>query len=142
MPDWVIWVILASLLAAGEVAASFTFILGPVALAALVTAPVAALGAPITVQLVVFIIASIATLALLRPIARRHLRTPPRIRTGTAALIGERAVVLDRVDADSGQVKLGGEVWTARPYDEDDVYEPGTRVEVVQIQGATALVQE
>ena len=142
MPDWVIWVILAAVLAAGEVAASFTFILGPVALAALVPAVVAAVGAPIEAQIASFIVASIASLLLLRPIARRHLRTPARIRTGTAALIGTRALVLDRVDADHGQVKIGGEVWTARPYDEDDVYEPGARVEVVQIQGATALVQE
>ena len=142
MPDWVIWVILAAVLAAGEVAASFTFILGPIGLAALAAALVAAIGASVVVQLAVFIVASIATLALLRPIARRHLKTPARIRTGTAALIGSRAVVLDRVDADRGQVKIGGEVWSARPYDEDDVYEPGARVEVVKIEGATALVQE
>jgi len=142
MPDWVIWVILAAVLAAGEVAASFTFILGPVAIAALVPAVVAAVGAPMEAQIASFIVASIASLLLVRPIARRHLQTPARIRTGTAALIGERAVVLDRVDADHGQVKIGGEVWTARPYDEDDVYEPGVRVEVVKIQGATALVQE
>jgi membrane protein implicated in regulation of membrane protease activity len=142
MPDWVIWVILAAVLAAGEVAASFTFILGPVALAALLAAVVASVGGPVEAQLGVFIVASIGTLALLRPIARRHMRTPASIRTGTAALVGTRAVVLDRVDADSGQVKIGGEVWTARPYDEDDVYEAGARVEVVKIQGATALVQE
>jgi membrane protein implicated in regulation of membrane protease activity len=142
MPDWAIWLIAAALLAAGEVAAQFTFILGPIALAALVGALVAAVGAPIEAQIIVFIAASIGTLALIRPIARSHMRTPARIRTGTAALIGTRAVVLDRVDADSGQVKIGGEVWTARPYDEDDVYEPGARVEVVKIQGATALVQE
>jgi membrane protein implicated in regulation of membrane protease activity len=142
MPDWVIWVILAAVLAAGEVAASFTFILGPVAIAALLPALVAALGGPIEAQLVAFILASVASIALVRPIARRHLRTPARIRTGTAALIGERALVLERVDADSGQVKIGGEIWTARPYDEDDVYEAGARVEVIKIQGATALVQE
>jgi len=142
MPDWGIWVILAAVLAAGEVAASFTFILGPIAIAALVPAVVAAVGAPMEAQIVAFIIASIASLALVRPIARRHLRTPARIRTGTAALIGSRALVLDRVDSDHGQVKIGGEVWTARPYDEDDVYEPGARVEVIKIEGATALVQE
>ena len=142
MPDWGIWLIAAALLAAGEVAAQFTFILGPVALAALVPALAAALGAPIEAQVIAFIVASIASLALVRPIARRHMTTPARIRTGTAALIGARALVLDRVDSDHGQVKIGGEVWTARPYDEDDVYEPGARVEVVKIDGATALVQE
>ena len=142
MPDWGIWVILAAVLAAGEVAASFTFILGPIAVAALVPALVAVVGAPIEAQIVSFILASIASLALVRPIARRHLHTPAKIRTGTAALIGSRALVLERVDMDSGQVKIGGEVWTARPYDDDDVYEPGARVEVIKIQGATALVQE
>jgi membrane protein implicated in regulation of membrane protease activity len=142
MPDWGIWLIAAALLAAGEVAASFTFILGPVAIAALVPALLAALGAPIEAQIIAFIVASIGSLALVRPIARRHMSTPARIRTGTAALIGSRALVLDRVDADHGQVKIGGEVWTARPYDEDDVYEPGVRVEVIKIEGATALVQE
>jgi membrane protein implicated in regulation of membrane protease activity len=142
MPDWVIWVIVAAVLVGGEVLASFTFILGPLGIAALVPAVVAAAGGPIEAQLVAFIVASIASLAVVRPIARRHLRTPARIRTGTAALIGTRAVVLERVDADSGQVKIGGEVWTARPFDEDDVYEPGARVEVIQIRGATALVQE
>jgi membrane protein implicated in regulation of membrane protease activity len=142
MPDWGIWVILAAVLAAGEVAAQFTFILGPVAIAALLPALLAGLGAPIEAQIIAFIVASIASLALVRPIARRHMSTPARIRTGTAALIGSRALVLDRVDADHGQVKIGGEVWTARPYDEDDVYEPGIRVEVIKIEGATALVQE
>ena len=142
MPDWIIWVIIAAVLAAGEVLASFTVILGPIAIAALVPAIVAGVGAPVEAQLASFIVASVASLLLIRPIARRHLRTPSRIRTGTAALIGSRALVLEQVDSDSGQVKIAGEVWTARPYDEDDVYEPGTRVEVVKIEGATALVQE
>jgi membrane protein implicated in regulation of membrane protease activity len=142
MADWVIWVIVAAVLTAGEVLASFTFILGPLGIAALVPALVAAAGGPVEAQLVAFIIAAISSLALIRPIARRHLKTPARIRTGTAALIGSRALVLQRVDLDSGQVKIGGEVWSARPFDEDEVYEPGVRVEVVKIEGATALVQD
>src|SRR3954470_2489020 len=142
MPDWVIWVIAAALLAAGEVAASFTFIMGPIALAALVAALVAAVGGSVGVQLAAFIVASVGTLALLRPIARRHMRTPAQIRTGTDALLGTQALVLERVDQDSGQVKIRGEVWTARSYDEDDVYEPGARVQVIKIDGATALVHE
>jgi membrane protein implicated in regulation of membrane protease activity len=90
----------------------------------------------------VFIAVSLASLAVLRPIARRHLRTPAQIRTGTAALVGSRAVVLDRVDGDGGQVKIGGEVWSARSFDEDHVFEEGARVEVLQIKGATALVSD
>jgi membrane protein implicated in regulation of membrane protease activity len=139
MPDWVIWIIGAAALVAGEV---FTvgFILGPIALAALLAAAVAGAGAGLGWQLAVFIVGSIASLAFIRPLAKRHLRIPPQSRTGTAALIGSRAVVLERVDADHGMVKIGGEVWTARPFDEDQAFEPGARVEVLKIEGATALV--
>ena len=141
MPSWVIWVVVAAGLAAGEI---FTmgFILGPIALAAAAGAIAAALGAPLALQLAIFIAASIASLALLRPIALRHLRTPAAIRTGTAALVGARALVLERVDDDGGRVKIGGEVWSARAYLPDQVLEPGARVEVAQIEGATALVYE
>jgi membrane protein implicated in regulation of membrane protease activity len=79
---------------------------------------------------------------VLRPIARRHLQTPARLRTGTAALVGTRALVLERVDAHGGSVKIGGEIWTARTFDEDEVLEPGMRVDVMKIDGATALVAE
>lgn len=139
MPDWVIWIIGAAALVAGEV---FTagFILGPIGLAALLAAAVAAVGGGLGLQLAVFIVGSVASLAVIRPLARRHLRIPAHTRTGTAALVGTRAVVLERVDADHGMVKIGGEVWTARPYDEDQAFEPGTRVEVLKIEGATALV--
>src|SRR4051794_32334089 len=106
MPDWVIWVIAAAVLTAGGGVASFTFILGPVALAALAAALAAAVGASPAVQIAVFILASIGTLGLLRPIARRHLRQPARLRTGTAALVGAPALVVEQVDLDSGQVKI------------------------------------
>ena len=139
MPDWVIWVIAAAALVVGEV---FTlgFILGPIALAALLAALVAAVGGGVGLQLAIFIVGSVASLGIVRPLAARHLRTPARTRTGAAALVGARAVVLDRVDADHGTVKIGGEVWTARPYDEEQSFEPGSRVEVLKIEGATALV--
>jgi membrane protein implicated in regulation of membrane protease activity len=141
MDEWVYWMIAAAALAAGEI---FTmgFFLGPVAIAALLAAIVALAGAGLALQFVVFIAAAVASLWLLRPIARRHLHTPAQLRTGTAALVGARAVVLERVDADGGAVKIGGEVWTARSYDEDSVIEPGVRVEVMKIDGATALVAE
>lgn len=141
MPDWVLWAIVAAILTAGEVATT-AFLAGPIALAALLTAVVAVAGGGIELQLATFIVGSIASLALIRPIARRHLRTPLAIRTGTAALVGQRVVVLERVDADGGQVKIGGEVWSARCYDEDEVLEPGERAEVMKIEGAVALVSQ
>jgi membrane protein implicated in regulation of membrane protease activity len=139
--DWVWWLIAAGVLAIGEIA-TLGFFLGPIAVAAMLASVVALVGAGLAVQWVVFIAASLGSVLVLRPIARRHLKTPPRIRTGTAALVGGRAVVLERVDANGGQVRIGGEVWTARAYDEDDTFEPGARVEVLKIDGATALVAE
>jgi membrane protein implicated in regulation of membrane protease activity len=141
LPDWVVWVVIAAALAIGEVV-TLGFLLGLLALAAVLAGVVAALGAGVVVQLVVFIVASIASLALIRPVAKRHLRTPARLRTGTAALVGAKAVVTERVDDLGGQVKIGGEVWSARAYLDGQVIDPGARVEVAKIEGATALVYE
>ncbi len=139
MPDWLIWLIGSGVLAVGEIS-TLAFILGPVALAALATAGVAALGVNLVLQLAVFIVASIGSLAIVRPIAQRHLRTPPKIRTGIAALVGESALVLERVDEHGGQIKLGGEVWSARALEGAGTFDPGTHVHVVEISGATAIV--
>jgi membrane protein implicated in regulation of membrane protease activity len=141
VPDWLVWVILAAVLAVGEVL-TLGFLLGLIAIAAVLAGAVAAVGGGLVVQLIVFIVASIASVALLRPLAKRHLQTPARLRTGTAALVGAKAVVLQRVDDLGGQVRIGGEVWSARAYLEGQVIEPGARVEVAQIDGATALVME
>jgi membrane protein implicated in regulation of membrane protease activity len=141
VPDWVVWLLIAAGFATGELM-TLGFFLGPIAIAACVAALVAAIGGGIAVQAVAFIVMSIASLGIVRPIARRHVKMPAQIRTGTAALVGARATVLERVDAEHGSVKIGGEVWTARPYDEDHVFEPGARVDVLKIDGATALVSE
>lgn len=141
MDEWVWWMIAAGLLAVGEMA-TVSFFLGPIAVAAVLSAVVALAGAGVAAQWIVFILASLGSLLVLRPIARRHLRTPAQIRTGTAALVGAPATVLERVDGDGGQVKIGGEIWSARAYDEDEAFEPGTRVAVMKIDGATALVAE
>jgi membrane protein implicated in regulation of membrane protease activity len=141
MDEWVWWMIAAGVLAVGEIA-TVGFFLGPVAVAAVLAAVVALAGGGLALQCLVFIAASIASLAVLRPLARRHLRTPARLRTGTAALVGAPALVLERVDLNGGQVKIGGEIWTARSYDEDEVIEPGVRATVMKIDGATALVAE
>ena len=141
MPDWVIWAIAAAALAGGEVL-TLGFFLGLLALGAAVAAVAGAAGVSVELQVALFVVTSVASLAFIRAIALRHMKTPARLKSGTAALVGARAIVLERVDADRGQVKIGGEVWTARAYDEDDVFEPGARVDVMKIDGATALVAE
>ena len=139
MPAWLVWLVAAAILLGGEVIMMGIF-LGPIALAAAVTAIAAAAGAGTVAQFVVFIAASIASLGLLRPAVLRRLHRRPTLRTGAAALVGEQALALDRVDCDGGRVKIGGEEWSARSYSEEEVIEPGTRVVVVEIRGATALV--
>ena len=141
MPDWVIWLLVAAGFAVGELA-TLGFFLGPVAIAAAIAGLVAAIGGGAVLQFVTFIVVAVASLGIVRPIARRHVRLPAPTRTGAAALVGARGLVIERVDAYHGMVKIGGESWTARPFDEDQVFEPGTRVDVLKIEGATALVSE
>jgi membrane protein implicated in regulation of membrane protease activity len=138
----VLWAVAAALLAIGELLTPGLFFLGPVALAAVAAAVTAAIGGGVVLQLLVFIAGSLASLAVLRPIARRHLHMPALVRTGTAALVGTKALVLEQVDVNGGRVRIGGEEWTARAYFDEQVLEPGQRVEVAEIKGATALVYE
>jgi membrane protein implicated in regulation of membrane protease activity len=121
-----------------------SFFLAPFALGAGLAAIVDVAGAPELAVWIVFVFASLATLGFVRPIALRHMKVPAQIRTGAAALVGKNAIVLERIANAEGQgcVRIDGEVWTARSLDDDVEIEPGTRVQVVQIKGATALVSE
>jgi len=143
MDPWVLWLIAAVILAIGEIASMGLF-LAPFAGGAAIAAVLSAAGAGALVEWSAFIVVSIVLLAALRPIARQHQRTRGRIRTGTAALVGQTATVVERIaNAEGvGCVKLDGEIWTARAYDDDEVIEPGTRVHVLEIKGATALVTQ
>ena len=143
MDDWVLWLILAVVFAIGEIA-TLGFFLAPFAAGAGVAAVVSAAGASLVLSLLVFLLVSSGLLIALRPVARSFRKTPPQIRTGTAALVGRDATVVERIanHEGAGCVKIDGEVWTARSYIDDEVYEAGTRVQVVEIRGATALVTE
>jgi membrane protein implicated in regulation of membrane protease activity len=141
MDDWVLWLIAAVVFGVGEMATT-GFFLAPFAAGALLAALLAAVGAPAIAAWAAFLVGSVAMLAALRPVARRMTRTPARLRSGTAALIGRPGTVVERVDMDAGCVRIDGDVWTARPYMDDEVYEPGARVQVVEIRGATALVTD
>ena len=142
MPAWLVWVLAAVALGVGEIVTPGLFFLGPVALAALAAALTAALGGELWLDTAVFAVGSFASLGLLRPLVRAHVRMPHELRTGVAALEGSRAVVLQRVDGMGGRVRIGGEEWSARAYMPDEAFEPGTQVEVMEIEGATALVYE
>lgn len=142
MPGWAVWVLLAVGFAGAELLTPGLFVAGLLVLPALLAAALAVLGAGAVAQLLAFVVASAASALLVRPIAKRHVRTPAQLRTGTAALVGARAVVLERVDDTGGRIKLGGEEWSARAFLDGQVIEPGARVEVAEIRGATALVLE
>ncbi|HEY5316552.1 MAG TPA: NfeD family protein [Solirubrobacteraceae bacterium] len=138
------WLIAAGGFAVGEMHFSTGFYLAPFALGATVAAIAALAGTGAIISLVCFIAVALMALTLLRPIAASHMQVPPRLRTGTAALVGKQAIVLERIAnvEGMGSIKIDGEVWTARSYNDDDVIERGTRVDVVDIKGATALVTE
>jgi len=141
MGSWILWAVVAAAFTVGELHTN-SFYLAPFAVGAAIAAVLAALGAGGVVAVVAFAVAAILFLLLLRPIAIRHRRSAPSLRTGTAALVGQHALVVERIANREGvgTVKIGGEVWTARSYDEEQVIEPGEQVEVVEIRGATALV--
>ncbi|HEY8644390.1 MAG TPA: NfeD family protein [Gaiellaceae bacterium] len=139
---WLLWVLVAVALAVGEVLTPGLFFLGPVALAAGAAAAADLLGAGTVGSLIVFIVCSVASLAFLRPVARRHIHLPAISRTGTDALVGRKAVVTRQVDGAGGRIRVGGEEWSARSYLGDQVLVEGQTVDIVQIEGATALVAE
>jgi membrane protein implicated in regulation of membrane protease activity len=143
MEAWVIWLIAAAIFGVGEIL-TLSFFLAPFAIGALVAAVIAAAGAGTAISWVVFLVVSVAMLAALRPIARSHRRQPAQLRTGTAALVGRSGMVVERIANDEGvgSIRIEGEVWTARAYDEDEIIEAGKRVQVIEIRGATALVAE
>ena len=139
MMAWIVWLVVAAVLGVAEVMTT-TFALGIIAVGALVAAGVGALHLGLPFQLLAFVVASAAGLGLVLPIARRHVKQPPLLKTGPAALVGRSASVLEEVTGYSGRVRIGGGVWSARSYDETLVIPVGRIVDVMQIEGATALV--
>jgi membrane protein implicated in regulation of membrane protease activity len=139
MLAWIVWLIVAAVLGVAELV-TFTFALGIIAIAACVAAATAAAHLGLPFQLLAFVLAAAAGLGLVLPVARRHIRQPPPLKTGPAALVGRPGRVLEEVTGHSGRVRIGGEEWSARSYDESLVIPVGNTVDVMQIEGATALV--
>ncbi|MFJ1747041.1 MULTISPECIES: NfeD family protein [unclassified Streptomyces] len=113
---------------------------GMFAVGAVAGAVVAALGGGVVAQVLVFVVVSVALIAVVRPLAARQRGASPGSATGIDALRGRQAEVLERVDGRGGRIKLAGEVWSARSYDDQATFEPGQQVDVVEIDGATAVV--
>ncbi len=137
--DWQTWLIVALLLAAFEMA-TLDFTLLMMAVGALAGCLMAALGFPLVVQVLTAVVVVMALLAFVRPPIVRRLHAGPTLQTGPESLVGKSGMVLERVTAHTGRVKLSGEVWSARSVEEAAVIEPGHKVAVVEIDGATAVV--
>lgn len=138
MSNWAWWVIAAVGLVVGEVL-TLDLTLVMIAAGALAGGGVAAAGGGLALQLIAAAVVALLMLVAVRPIVKRHLRVPRELRTGTAALVGQRALALQPVTGDAGQVKIGGEVWSARSFDGSPI-PADARVEVISIDGATAVV--
>jgi membrane protein implicated in regulation of membrane protease activity len=137
---WLWWLIGATALGIALVVTAMPE-LGMLAVGAIGAAVVNGLfGGGAVAQVVVFAVISTAGIAVVRPIAKRHRAQRPQLATGVDALKGRQAVVLERVDASGGRIKLAGEVWSARALDTGRAYEVGQEVDVVDIEGATAIV--
>ncbi|MGW0709729.1 NfeD family protein [Streptomyces sp. NPDC002643] len=136
---WVWWLIGATGLGIALVVTAMPE-LGMLALGAVAGAVTAGLGGGVVLQVIVFTVVSVALIAVVRPVAARHRSSRPQLATGVDALKGKHAVVLERVDGSGGRIKLAGEVWSARALDTAQTYEVGQEVDVVEIEGATAIV--
>ncbi|MDR2983519.1 MAG: NfeD family protein [Nocardiopsaceae bacterium] len=137
----VIWLVAAAALGVAEMLTT-TLALGLVAIGALAGALTEAVGGPPLVQLAVFVAVSLAGIVLIRPVALRRLQSRNTLRTGTAALVGQTGYVLADVSPHAGLVRIGGEEWSARPFDEASVIPAGSTVDILQIKGALALVHQ
>ena len=137
--SWIVWLVLAAVLGVAEIMTT-TLAFGLIAVGAVVAGVVGVAGAGLPFQLIAFGVASAAGLGVVRPIAVRHIKQPPLLRTGTSALVGRSAKVVEAITDDGGKVRIGGELWSARPYDESQVIPVGSSVDVFAIEGATALV--
>jgi membrane protein implicated in regulation of membrane protease activity len=137
--SWIVWLIVAAVLGVFELMTT-TLALGIIAVAAVVGAVAGAFHLDLPIQVAAFVVASAAGLAFVRPIAMRHIKQPPLLRTGSAALVGRAAIVTEEVTGQSGRIKVGGEEWTSRAYDDTLVIPVGHKVDIMQIEGATALV--
>ncbi|WP_405874373.1 MULTISPECIES: NfeD family protein [unclassified Streptomyces] len=136
---WVWWLVGAAALGIPLVVTAMPEF-GMLAVGAVAAAVIAGLGFGAVAQVLAFVVVSVALIAVVRPIAVRHSAQRPQLATGVEALKGKQAVVLERVDGSGGRIKLAGEVWSARSLDTGSAYEVGQEVDVVEIEGATAIV--
>jgi membrane protein implicated in regulation of membrane protease activity len=138
----ILWIVLGVVLAIAEAFTASLFIIF-FAVGAVAAGGVAALGAPLLLQVITFAVVSGLSVAALRPIITRHAKSVGEtgdMPFGLEAMEGGHATVLEEVDGDHGMIKIDGEMWQARSFDHEEKYLPGERVRVIKVVGATAIV--
>ncbi|MGI5351497.1 NfeD family protein [Streptomyces sp. CA-250714] len=139
MDAWVWWLVAAAALGIPLIITAMPEF-GMLAVGAVAAAGTAGIGGGPVAQVIVFAIVASALILVVRPVARRMRTERPALASGVDALKGKQALVLEKVDGTGGRIKLAGEIWSARALDSDTTYEPGSQVDVVEIDGATAVV--
>ncbi|HEY6739103.1 MAG TPA: NfeD family protein [Actinopolymorphaceae bacterium] len=139
--NWLVWLVLAGGLAAAELL-TLDFVLIMLGAGALAGAGAALLTGSAVISVIVATVVAVSMLGVVRPLALHHYRQGPKIRIGVDALVGKQAIVVEKVDAKGGRVRIDGEEWSARTYDEQSAIEVGRRVDVMSIDGATAYVYD
>jgi membrane protein implicated in regulation of membrane protease activity len=137
--DVFLWILVAAVLVVAEIFTATLFLI-MFSAGALAAAAVAALGAPVPLQAGVFVAVSALTIVAIRPVLRRHRSRPGPVGMGAETMYGAAAVVVERVDAGHGMVKIDGELWQARSLEDSVTYSPGERVTIVEIRGGAAVV--
>ena len=140
MDPWLAWLVAALLLGVLELLSGGTLVLIMLAGGAVAGGITSAITDNTFLPWIVFTIVSVGLLVVVRPVGARHSREPLALRSGVDRLLGEDAEVIAEVSAHDGRVKLNGEVWSARAFDGVTTFAPGQVVQVLQIDGATALV--
>ena len=140
MDPWLLWLIAAGLFAAGEIV-SLDLVLLMFAGGAVGGMAVALIGGATVLQMIAFIAISGVLLALVRPIATKHLtqRTPLQL-DGVDTLIGRTAKVTREIDSSSGRIRMGADEWSARTQHSGESFAVGDTVRILQVDGATAVV--
>ena len=139
---WVFWLIAAGIFFIIEMATIgfLVFWLGIGAILAMLTSFITD---SILIQSLVFVITSTLLLIFTRPLVDKFIKVPKEIKTNAYSIIGKKGIVISKINniEGTGQIKIGGEVWSAKSSENEDIPE-NTEIEIVEIDGVKAVVKE
>ena len=140
---WQIWLILAGIFVIFEMIIPTDFLIFWVGIAAALTSICSAFIDNITIQILIFCIASILLIFCTKPFIRKFMKNSENIHTNAYSIIGKKGIVISKINniEGTGQIKMDGEVWSAKSFADEDIPE-NTEIEIVEIDGVKAVVKE